>query len=96
MARTKVDVEVARRKFTVDRDDLDELSIVAAAKDLESRIMKIQSATGIVDTSRLAVMAALDVLCDMRRLQGRLDDGDRTHEGRIEQMIISLEKALQP
>ena len=96
MAREKVDVEVARRKFTVERDDLDQLQIVAVAKDLEHRMSELQARTGVVDTGRLAVMAALEIACDMSKLQGRLDDGDMTQERRIESMIISLQKALQP
>jgi cell division protein ZapA (FtsZ GTPase activity inhibitor) len=95
VAREKVDVEIARRKFTVERDDLDALSILAVSKDLERRLAELQSRTGVVDTGRLAVMLALDIACDMRRLQGRLDDGDKTQEGRLEGMIILLEKALQ-
>lgn len=94
MAREKVDVEIARRKFTVERDDLDALSIVAVSKDLERRLAELQSHTKVVDTGRLAVMLALDVACDMRRLQGRLDDGDKTQEGRLESMIVQLQKAL--
>lgn len=95
MAREKVDVEVARRKFTVERDDLDAFQILAVSKELERRLAELQSRTGVVDTGRLAVMLALDVACDMKRLQGRLDDGDLTQEKRLEGMIILLEKALQ-
>lgn len=95
MAREKVDVEVARRKFTVERDDLDALSILAVSKDLERRLSELQTRTGVVDTGKLAVMLALDIACDMKRLQGRLDDGDLTQEKRLESMIILLEKALQ-
>lgn len=95
MAREKVDVEVARRKFTVERDDLDAFQILAVSKELERRLAELQSRTGIVDTGRLAVMLALEVACDMKRLQGRLDDGDLTQEKRLEGMIILLEKALQ-
>lgn len=94
MAREKVDVEVARRKFTVERDDLDAFQILAVSKELERRLAELQSRTGVVDTGRLAVMLALDVACDMKRLQGRLDDGDLTQEKRLEGMIILLEKAL--
>ena len=95
MAREKVEVEVARRKFMVQRDDLDALQIFAAAKDVEARLAKLSEDTKIVDTGRLAVMLALDIACDMRRLQGRLDDGDQIQEKRLEGMIILLEKALQ-
>ena len=95
MAREKVDVEVARRKFTVERDDLDAFQILAVSKELERRLADLQTRTGVVDTGRLAVMLALDVACDMKRLQGRLDDGDLTQEKRLEGMIILLEKALQ-
>lgn len=95
MAREKVDVEVARRKFTVERDDLDAFQILAVSKDLETRLAELQARTGVVDTGRLAVMLALDIACDMKRLQGRLDDGDLTQEKRLEGMIILLEKALQ-
>lgn len=95
MAREKVDVEVARRKFTVERDDLDAFQILAVSKELERRLAELQSRTGVVDTGRLAVMLALDIACDMKRLQGRLDDGDLTQEKRLEGMIILLEKALQ-
>ncbi|MDE2291244.1 MAG: cell division protein ZapA [Elusimicrobia bacterium] len=96
MARVKVDVEVGRRKFTVERDDIDELQVVAVAKDLERRMAELQSRTGIVDTSRLAIMTALDVACDMTKVQGRLDEGDVVHERRLEGMIMALEKALAP
>lgn len=95
MGREKVDVEVGRRKFTVERDDLDALQIVGVAKELDNRMAELQARTGVVDTGRLAVLLALDVACDMKRLQGRLDDGDLTHEKQIEEMIIVLEKALQ-
>ncbi|TPW20227.1 MAG: hypothetical protein FD126_1896 [Elusimicrobia bacterium] len=96
MAREKIDVEVARRKFTVERDDLDAFQILAVSKDLEARLAKLQADTHVVDTGKLAVMLALDISCDMKRLQGRLDEGDLTQEKRLEGMIILLEKALKP
>lgn len=95
MAREKVDVVIARRPFTVERDDLDPFQILAVSQDLERRLSELQARTGVVDTGKLAVMLALDIACDMKRLQGRLDEGDKTQENRLEGMIILLEKALQ-
>lgn len=94
MAREKVDVEIARRKFTVERDDLNAFEILAVSKDLERRLAELQAHTHVVDTGKLAVMLALDIACDMKRMQGRLDDGDLTQEKRLEGLIILLDKAL--
>lgn len=95
MAREKVDVVIARRPFTVERDDLDAFQILAVSQDLDRRLSELGERTKVVDTGKLAVMLALDIACDMKRLQGRLDDGDKTQENRLEGMIILLEKALQ-
>ena len=96
MAREGVLIEIRRRKFTVDRPDMDPLAIAGVAKRLEERMLDLERATHTIDSSKLAIMAALDIACDMEKLQGRLDNADMGQERRLEEMIMVLEKALQP
>lgn len=95
MARESVLIEIRRRKFVVDRPDMDPLAISGVAKKLEERMLELERATQTIDSSKLAIMAALDIACDMEKLQGLLDNADRGQERRLEEMIMVLEKSLQ-
>lgn len=96
MAKESVTVEVYRRKFTVERPDIDPLIISAVAKKLEERMREIEHSTGTFDSSRLAIMTALDLACDLEKAQLRLDAADQGQERRLEEMIVALERALAP
>ncbi len=96
MGKEKVDVEIRRRKFTVERDDLDALQIVSVGKEIEERLLSLEERTKIIDSSRLGIMLALDLACDMVGLKARLDDQDRGEEKRLDGMIVALQKALAP
>ena len=96
MAREKVDVEIRKRKFVVERDDMTALEVSSVAKEIEDRLAALEQRTHIVDSSRLGIMLALDLACDMEGLKARLDDQDRGEEKRLEGMIMLLQKALAP
>ncbi|MBI3299838.1 MAG: cell division protein ZapA [Elusimicrobia bacterium] len=96
MARQGVPIEIRRRKFELHRTDLDELTIHAVAQKVEKRLLELEATSGIIDSSKLGILLALDIACDMEKLQGRLDHGDQGLEARLETMIVALEKGLAP
>lgn len=94
MPKESVTVEVYRRKFTVERPDIDPLMIAGVAAKLEERMRDLERQSGVVDSSRLAIMTALDIACDLEKAQSKLDFADQGQERRLEEMIVALERAL--
>lgn len=96
MGREKVDVEIRKRKFVVERDDMTALQVSIVAKEVEDRLLALEERSRVVDSSRLGIMLALDLACDMEGLKARLDDQDRGEVKRLEGMILALQRALAP
>lgn len=77
------------------RGELDEAAARALAAEVDARMRSIAETTGMVDSARIAVLAALslaDELHELRRIHGALRDDLRS---RTERCLALLEQALE-
>lgn len=94
MLNEKVDIAVYGRKMTVEIEGITPLEIHALAKELGDKMRKIERDQDIVDTSKLAILAALEYLAEIQRLKARQDTVKSAEENAYEQMMISLRNAI--
>lgn len=94
MLNEKVSIEVQGRKLTVEMEGLTPLEIQSIANAVSNRMADIAKDSKVVDSSKLAILTALEFAADCARLQTRLDDLDRAEKQKVEAMIVSLSKAL--
>ena len=94
MISDKVDVEIYGRKLTIEMEGLNQLEINSLANLVDERMREISKDAKIVDSSKLAIMAALDIAADLHRLKSKTEDFDHIEERKVDRMIVSLQKSL--
>lgn len=96
MNRDKADIEVAGCKLKgVEMEGLSELEIVAVAREVDERMARLAKEQAIVDSRKLAIMAALEFAADLQRLQATSKNQETVSEGRLDSMIATLERAME-
>ena len=90
----KVTIEVFRRKLPVELDGLGELEVVAIARDVTEKMESIQENTKIVDSSKIAILAALEFAADLARLKEAHENAKRVAENSILRITQTLKTAL--
>ena len=96
MVNDKVDIVVRGRKLTVEMEGLSQLEVNSLANLVDERMRQIEKDTKTADSSKLAIMTALDFAAELEKLRSKLADYERLEERKIDGMIVSLEKALEP
>src|SRR5690349_17509600 len=91
----KVDIEIARRKLTIDIEGLTPIEINALAQKVDEKIKEIaEEYPNIADSSKLAILAALHFAVDLSRIREARDTESRAIEHKIEELVLSLQTAL--
>lgn len=91
----KVDVEIGKRRLNVGIEGLTPLEIGALAKVVNDKIDEMaRQNTNVVDTSKLALLAALDLAAELSRLQESSDTARRVLDNKIELMTEKLRESL--
>ena len=96
MIHDKTDVEIYGRKLTIELEGLSQLEVSSIASTVDERMREIAKDSKVVDTSKLAILTALEIASELQRLKSRMEDFDRIEERRIEGMIVALEKSVEP
>jgi cell division protein ZapA (FtsZ GTPase activity inhibitor) len=96
MIGAKVDIEVVGCKFKgLEMEGLSELEVLSVAGQVEERMKRISKDYNIVDSRRLALMAALEFAADLQRMQAAAQNVEAVSEAKLETMILALEKAVE-
>lgn len=95
MINDKVDVEIYGRKMTIEMEGLSVLEVNALANKVDERMRQIAKESKIVDSSKLAILTALEIAAEHEKLRSRLEDLDKSEERHLDGMIVALEKALR-
>lgn len=95
MSNDKVDVEIYGRKMTIEMEGLSELEVNALANKVDERMRQIAKESKIVDSSKLAILTALEVAAEHEKLRARLEGLGEAEERHLDGMIVALEKALR-
>lgn len=94
MLNEKVDVEVYGRRFTVEFEGITPIEIPSLAKELTQKLEQVGKESGIVDTSKLAVLVALQYLVEIKRLKAQQENDRLAEERTLERMVVSLQNTL--
>lgn len=91
----KVTVEVFGRRLTIEMEGLSQLEVNALAQMVDERMREVAASSKIVDSSKLAILTALDIAAELQRMKSRMEDFDRVEESKVDRMLLALEKALE-
>jgi|SRR5581483_4815097 len=95
MINEKIEIEVYRRKISVEVEGLTPLEIHSLADELTEKMEKVAKESEIVDSSKLAILTALHVMAETSRLKAQYEAQRNAQERALDQMILQLENALQ-
>ena len=94
MIENKTPVTVYRRNLIVNLEGLTQLETSALANRVTSEMEKIESETKTVDTSKLAILAALSFAADLYKLEQQSGSLRQADEKRISAMTSALNSTL--
>ena len=91
----KIPVKIYNREFVIDGGNWDPLYVSALAKYVDEQMNKIANTSNIVDTSRVAVLAALNIADELFRLRESKDTSGQEISKRSDELIKLLDQALK-
>jgi cell division protein ZapA len=91
---SKVSVNIIGRVYDVEAAPGDELLIHSLAEYLQQKLIEVQRDTGIVDTQKLAVLAALNIADELFRLRNSKENISGFLDKKAEELIQVLDTAL--
>lgn len=91
----KVDVEVFKRRLTLEMDGHTPLEISQFASQVSEKMREISARhKTIVDSSKLAILTAIEFAAELSKSQAQQDTSRRVFEHKIEQLTDALKAAL--
>ena len=95
MLNDKVDIEIYGRTLTVEMEGFNQLEVNALANKVDERMRQIAKESQVVDSSKLAILTALEIAAEYERLKNRMADFDKIEGGKVDGMILDLEKSVE-
>jgi cell division protein ZapA (FtsZ GTPase activity inhibitor) len=92
----KIDIEIDRKKMTVALEGIDQLQASALAAQVSAMIEQLRKETGIIDSQKLALLAALNLADEVEKLKAQLRDLEKAEGRQIEEIIVAIDKVLDP
>jgi cell division protein ZapA len=90
----KTRVVIYNREYVIDDNGLTPLEASALANYVNDKMMEIAQQTNIVDTSKLAVLAALNIADELFRLKENKETNINSVDKKVDELIIQLDNAL--
>lgn len=90
----KFEVEVYKRKLTLELDGITQLEVNALARELTDRITEVENRTKVVDSSKLAILTALELLRELQKHQDARSTERIALDRKVEEMTLQLRAAL--
>lgn len=94
MQGNEVVIKIRGRSIAMAVDGLTELEIGNIADQVEKKMAEIEEKTNTADTSKLAVMAALEFAAKLYNLKQKSDNTAEADSRKIEELVDKLESAL--
>ncbi len=89
----KTVIEIFGRKYEIKADDLTPIEAGALASFITERMQEVQKETEIVDTSKIAVLTALNIADELLRAKRRLQETEDEYLKRLGNWRKMLEAA---
>ena len=91
----KVDIEIARRRLTVEMEGLTPMQISSLAQRVTDKMAEISAHNNkIADSSKLAILTALAFAEELLRIKESRDTEMRILERKIDEFTLSLQSTL--
>lgn len=94
MQNNEAVIKIRGRSIAMAVDGLTELEIGNIADQVEKKMAEIEEKTKIADTSKLAVMAALEFASALYNLKQKSENTAEADSRKIEDLVAKLESAL--
>jgi cell division protein ZapA (FtsZ GTPase activity inhibitor) len=89
------DITIYGRKFRIALEGLTPLETVSCGNTVEERMRQIAAERNIADSSKLAILTALEIAAELMRVRNELENLNPADEQRVEKMIVDLENAVE-
>ena len=96
MIGEKIPIQIYGRNFDIDVEGITPLEANALANYVTEKMKEIESQTKIVDTSKLAMLAALNIADELFRIKRQKENTSDISERKIEEMISILQPVVEP
>ncbi|MBN1621323.1 MAG: cell division protein ZapA [Endomicrobiales bacterium] len=90
----KVPVNILGQTYEIEVNPGDELFIYSLAEFVEKKLIEAQRDTGIVDTQKLAILAALNIADEYFRLKNSKESVSGVLDKKADELIKVLDKAI--
>ena len=87
-------VTIRKRQYSMSVDGLTEMEIAGIADQVEKKMDEIEEQTNTADTSKLAVMAALDFATELYILKQKSENTTEADSRKIDELIGKLESSM--
>ncbi len=87
-------INVRGQKFKIEIPGLTPIEIGSLANGVEEKMKHIEKQTDIVDTSKLAVLTAMDYASELYNLKQKIDANTQANEKQVDKMITKLQRSL--
>lgn len=94
MPNNEAVIKIRGRSISMAVDGLTELEIGNIADQVEKKMAEIEEKTNTADTSKLAVMAALEFAAKLYNLKQKSENTNEADSRKIEELVGKLESAL--
>lgn len=88
-------VRIRGRQFNIAIEGLTPIEISTLANNVEEKMRHIEEKTDTVDTSKLAVLVAIDYASELYNLRQKTDANTQANERKIDNMIGKLQRTLE-
>jgi len=87
-------VQIMGHEYPVEANPGDELYVNRLAQFVEEKMREVKEESKIVDSYKLAVMAAMNVADELFHLQDQKGSSSKSFESKAEELVHLLDRAL--
>ncbi len=92
--KNETSVKIRSRQFNIAIEGLTPIEISTLANQVEEKMKYLEEKTDTVDTSKLAVLVAMDYASELYNLRQKTDANTQADERKIDTMIGKLQRSL--
>ncbi len=93
--KEKVNVQIYGRNYEIETDIGDALYINSLARIVEEKMKEVANSTNIVDSGKLAVLAALNIADELYRMQQNRDTSVTSANKKTDELLTLLDTVLE-
>lgn len=88
-------VQIMGHEYPVEANPGDELYVNRLAQFVEEKMREVKEESQVVDSYKLAVLAAMNISDELFRIQDAKSSGSLTSDSKADELILLLDKTLE-